>query len=149
MIVDTLKNAHLYYSIAPRMQQAFELLATTPLEELSEGKHQLAGDDIFVNIMDRDLKVPSDAKLEIHNEYADIQILLVGDKEGFGWTPRHELSLPINEFDAQKDIQLFDDAHQTTYYITKGQFTILLPEDGHAPMIGEGAVRKAIVKIRL
>lgn len=81
MILDSFRNAELYYSICPRMKRAFELIANTDLVSLEVGPHQLDGDDIWVNIMEVDLKQPADAKLEIHNVYADIQILLVGDEE--------------------------------------------------------------------
>ncbi len=131
------------------MQRAFELLAETDLDKLEAGKHILDGEDIFVNILERDLKVPADAKLEVHNVYADIQILLEGDVEGFGWSERVDLKDAVSEFDEAKDVQLFNDAYQFTYYIRKGQFTILMPEDGHAPMIGEGKVKKAIVKVKI
>lgn len=149
MIVDSLKNAELYYGVCPRMKQAFELVAKTDLMSLPEGKSQLDGDDIFVNIMQVELKKPSDAKLEVHNVYADIQILLVGESEGFGWTERGDLKDESIAFDATKDVAFYNDAHQITFYIRPGQFTILMPEDGHAPMIGEGKVRKAIVKVRI
>ncbi len=149
MIVDTLQNASLYYSICPRMQRAFELVAATNLAELEVGRHDLDGDDIFVNIMEIDLKTPSDAKAEIHNVYADIQILLQGDVESFGWSPRASLSAPLGAFDSEKDVQFFDDAHQFIFGLHQGQFTILMPEDAHAPMIGEGRIKKAIVKVRI
>lgn len=47
-----------------------------------------------------------------------------------------------------KDIRFFDDEPETFYTLRPGQFTIFFPEDGHAPMIGEGNVRKIIVKVR-
>ena len=34
------------------------------------------------------------------------------------------------------------------YTMRPGQFTVLFPEDGHAPMVGEGTVHKIIVKVR-
>ena len=61
---------------------------------------------------------------------------------------RRELKLPQGEFDAAKDILFFDDVPQTYYTLRPGQFTVLFPEDGHAPMVGEGTVRKIIVKVR-
>ncbi len=149
MILDSFKNTALYDSVCPRMKRAFELLAATDLNSLSEGKHLLDGEDIFVNVLVRDLKVTSDAKLEVHNDYADIQILLEGEEEGFGWRERCELSDPISDFDAVKDVQLFNDGYQCIYTLRQGQFTILMPQDGHAPMIGEGKVKKAIVKVRI
>lgn len=147
MIVDSLKNSSLYEAICPRMKRAFELVAQTDLVSLPTGKHLLDGEEIFVNVMEVDLKKPCDAKLEIHNAYADIQILLIGDEEGFGWSERADVKLPIAEFDTDKDVQLFDDTHQMVFTLRKGQFTILMPEDAHAPMIGEGRVKKAIVKV--
>lgn len=59
-----------------------------------------------------------------------------------------DLKLPQGEFDAEKDIQFFDDVPQTYYTLRPGQFTVLFPEDGHAPMVGEGTMRKIIVKVR-
>ncbi len=149
MIVDSLKNAELYYGVCPRMQRAFELLADVDLASLEAGKHLLDGEDIFVNIMEPQLKVAADAKLEIHNVYADIQILIAGESEGFGWSERSALKDAVEPFDEAKDVQFFNDPYQFTFYLRKGQFTILMPEDGHAPMIGEGEVKKAIVKVRI
>ncbi|MFI3305945.1 MAG: YhcH/YjgK/YiaL family protein [Rikenellaceae bacterium] len=149
MILDSLKNSSLYASVCPRMERAFELIAAIDLASLPVGKHLLDGEDIFVNIMEPSLKSSEDAKLEIHNVYADIQILLIGDEEGFGWSEREGLSDAVAEFDTEKDVQFWNDAHQTTYYLRKGQFTILMPEDAHAPMIGTGDVKKAIVKVRI
>ncbi len=148
MILDSLKNAPLYYEVAPRLKQAFELIASTDWSSLEAGVHELDGRDIFVNVMELNLKTKSDAKLEVHNEYIDIQILLEGEEEIFGWSERCNLKEPLAEFDAEKDVQFFDDKAQTFYALRPNQFTILLPEDGHAPMIGEGPIRKAIVKVR-
>lgn len=148
MILDSLKNAPLYYGVAPRLKKAFELIASTDWSSMTTGVHELDGRDIFVNIMELDLKTKRDAKLEVHNEYIDIQILLEGTEEIFGWSERCDLKQPLAEFDKEKDVQFFDDEAQTFYALRTGQFTILLPEDGHAPMIGEGPIRKAIVKVR-
>ena len=98
--------------------------------------------------MDVDLKRKPDAKLEVHNEYIDIQVLISGREESFGWSERRNLRKPLAEFDAGNDIQLFDDEPQTYYTVRPGQFTVLFPEDGHAPMVGEGHIRKIIVKVR-
>ncbi|MFR9602907.1 MAG: YhcH/YjgK/YiaL family protein [Rikenellaceae bacterium] len=147
MILDSLKNASLYYGVCPRMEKAFELLSQIDLSTLELGKHLLDGEEIFVNVLERDLKEVADAKVEVHNLYADIQILVEGENEGFGWIERKDLTQPKSEFDTAKDVQLFDDAYQTIYDLRKGQFTILMPEDGHAPMIGKGKVKKAIVKV--
>ena len=149
MILDSLKNSALYYGVHPRMKKAFELIASTDWTKVEPGIHELDGKDIYVNVMERELKLKKDAKLEVHNEYIDIQVLVSGTCESFGWSERKDLCKPQSEFNKEKDIQLFDDEPQTYYTLRPGQFTVLFPEDGHAPMVGEGTVRKIIVKVRL
>ena len=149
MILDSLKNAALYYSVSPRLQKALEWMAQTDWSQVEPGKHQLEGKDIFANVMERDLKSKEAAKLEVHNDYIDIQTLVSGESESFGWSERCKLTQPQSEFNTEKDIQFFDDVPQTYYTLTPGQFTILLPEDGHAPLVGTGAIRKVVVKVRL
>lgn len=149
MILDSLKNSALYYSLNPRLEKAFGYIASTDWEQIEPGIHELDGKDIYVNVMEPELKKPVDAKLEIHDAYLDIQVLVRGERETFGWSERADLIKPLGDFDAEKDIRLFDDEPQTYYTLRPGQFTILLPEDGHAPMVGEGRVRKIIVKVRM
>ena len=148
MIFDSLKNSGLYCSLHPRLARAFELIGSTDWTAVEPGIHELDGRDIYVNVMDVDLKRKPDAKLEVHNEYIDIQVLIRGEEESFGWSERRELKKPLGEFSVENDIQLFDDVPQTYYTMRPGQFTVLFPEDGHAPMVGEGTVRKIIVKVR-
>ena len=148
MILDSLKNSALYHSLNPRLERAFSLIASTDWTGMEPGVHELDGRDIFVNVMDVDLKRRPDAKLEVHDAYIDIQVLVAGTEESFGWSERKDLRQPLGTFDTQKDIQFFDDEPQTYYTLRPGHFTMLLPEDGHAPMVGEGHIRKIIVKVR-
>ncbi len=149
MILDSIKNAELYYSVMPRLKSAFDFINSVDLDSLELGRHEIDGDNIFMNIVERDLKNAPDAKVEVHNNYADIQIVVSGDPEGFGYIPRADLKQPVEEFNTVKDIQFYFDAPQTIYYVRPGQFTLLLPEDGHAPLIGSGFVKKAVIKVKL
>ncbi|MFI3332660.1 MAG: YhcH/YjgK/YiaL family protein [Rikenellaceae bacterium] len=149
MILDSIKNAELYYSVSPRLAKAFEYIRSADFASMEPGRYEVDGDEIYVNILERDLKSPEEAKLEVHNAYADIQILVSGDQEGFGYIERCDLEEPVGEFDTVKDVQFFTDMPQTIYFIWPGQFTLLLPEDAHAPLIGSGKVKKAVVKVLL
>ncbi len=149
MIFDSLKNSARYEQVHPRMKRAFELLASTDWSRMEPGIHELEGRDIYVNVQERELKKKGDAKLEVHNDYIDIQLLVSGSEESFGWSERKDLKQPQGPFNPEKDIQLFEDEPQTYYTMRPGQFSILFPEDGHAPMVGEGKVRKVIVKVRI
>ena len=149
MILDSLKNSARYYSIHPRLERAFSLIASTDWTKMEPGTHELDGRDIFVNVMDISLKRKPDAKREVHGAYMDIQVLIAGREEAFGWSERKDLSTPLGACDTAMDIRFYDDEPQTYYTLRPGQFTLLFPEDGHAPMVGEGDVRKIIVKVRI
>ena len=105
MIFDSLKNSALYYSLNPRLEKAFGFIASTDWEKMEPGIHELDGKDIYVNVMDTELKKPADAKLEIHNAYLDIQVLVRGERETFGWSERAVLSKPLGGFDAEKEVE--------------------------------------------
>lgn len=146
MIVDSLKNCALYYGVNSRLEKAFDALKGFDLENLEPGKYEIDGEEIFLNLVERGLKSPAEAKLEVHDRYIDVQVVLRG-KEGFGWSERADMKQPQAPFNTEKDIQFFDDVPQTYYTLQPGQFTILLPEDAHAPLVGEGEIRKAILKV--
>lgn len=148
MILDSLSQAARYFGIHPRLELAFAALREFDLMHLEPGRYEIDGDLIFLNLADTSLKQPEEARLEVHNAYLDVQLLLRGE-ESFGWSPRAVLHQPCEPFDTERDIQFFEDQPQLYYRLLPGQFTILLPEDAHAPLVGEGSVRKAILKVKL
>ena len=146
--VDTLKNAEKYYSLHPRMQQAFEFLNNIDLDTLSPGRYEIDGDNMYITVSMSPLKDKEEALLEVHNAYIDIQLALGGDTESFGWAPRYHVADTIGVFDIARDIQFFRDLPQVYFPLHQGMFTIFMPEDAHAPQIGTGEVKKAVVKVR-
>lgn len=148
MILDSIKNAELYYSLNPRLKAAFDFLATCNTKTIAPGKHQIVGDEVFVNVMELDLKPRYDALLEVHDKYIDIQVIVGGStKEEFGWSERKDCKKAKGEFDTERDVQFYTDEPQTFYTLREGQFTILMPEDAHAPMLGNGPIKKMIFKV--
>ena len=153
MICDTLEHLNRYRGFHENLDTAIDYLTAYcvghTLADLPLGRTEVDGENVFINVMDVDLKRPADAKLEIHDRYLDIQVLVRGEREAFGWSQRDRVTRPLGAFDVQKDIRFYDDVPQTYYEVTPGQFTLLFPEDAHAPMVGEGTIRKVIVKVRV
>ena len=149
MILDSLKNKAQYAALHPRFQQVFDFIDNNDVASLPCGRHEIDGDNIFVVVQELELRELKEARLELHRKYIDIQLLLDGPNEVFGWSEKKDCLTAETEFDEAKDIQLFTDTPQCFYTVGQGQFTILFPEDGHAPMLGEGSVKKCIFKIAL
>ena len=146
MIIDSLKNCKTYASLNRRFAKAFDYLLSTDLASLPDGRNEIDGDEIFLMMNRRALKHPEDAPMEVHNKYIDIQLVIEGT-EIFGWADRAELTRPQSEFNEEKDCQFFDDTPSLFYTVHDGQMSIFFPQDGHAPMIGEGEIVKCIVKV--
>lgn len=132
----------------PFYAKAMEFLEENDLFELKTGKHVIDGDNLWVNIVDSNLKTPAEARLEVHDKYIDIQIPLSGE-ETFGIKPRSECVSPVGEMDAAKDILFYDDPVEETVTLKAGQVITFEPDTAHAPLIGEGTIHKAIFKVKV
>jgi YhcH/YjgK/YiaL family protein len=90
----------------------------------------------------------ADAKFEAHNSYIDIQVLISG-VEQMGWKPRNTCTQPKGEFNTEKDVIFYNDKPDMYFQLQPGQFAIFYPEDVHAPMIGEGPIKKLVIKVKI
>lgn len=148
MIIDSLKNTKPYEHIHPLIKKAFDYIKSVDFSITPVGRIELEGDRLYIMVSDSDLKTETEAKLEVHNEYIDIQIP-VSKPERFGWSSRAALIEPIGAFDTNKDILFFEDKPESYITVSPGKFLIFFTGDAHAPCIGTGSIRKAVVKIKL
>lgn len=127
---------------------ALEYIAKTDLNALECGKHFIDGDNLFVNIVDSNLKTREAARLEVHNEYIDIQVPLSGP-ETYGVKPRTECVGEDGEYNPVKDILFYTDKDWQEITVYEGEPITFDPDMGHAPLIGEGTIHKAIFKVKV
>ena len=146
MILDSLKNAGQYKSVHPRFKQAFEFLENTDLAALPLGKIELDGANLFVNVAEVTGKTAIDAKMETHNHYIDIQVP-VSAPETMGWIAANKLTQPTEQYNSEKDITFFADKASNFINVQCGEFAVFFPHDGHQPTIGEGLIKKVIIKV--
>lgn len=132
----------------PYYLKALEYIENTDLSELETGKHQIDGDNLYVNIVDTNLKSPEQARLEVHNAYIDIQVPLSGP-ESFGLKPRRLCTEPDGEYNETDDILFYKDRDWTTVTVKIGEAITFDPDTAHAPLIGEGRILKAIFKVKV
>lgn len=146
MIIDTLANADKYSGLHPRFAAAFAFLRRPGLATLPLGRHTIEGDDLFVILSRSRGRSRSEARLEAHRQYIDIQLVISGIDE-MGWRPRASCGNPSVPYSPEKDIEFFDDAPETWVATPAGAFCLFFPDDAHAPLVGEGEIHKAVVKV--
>ena len=149
MIIDALENADRYNSIHPLFAKAFSYIRSQNLETLEAGKFDI-GDGLKANVIEKEATTADEsaAKFECHNKNIDIQICING-KEQIGWRPRHACSSQTGEYNEEKDVAFYNDSPEMHFQLSKNQFAILFPEDVHAPMIGQGIIKKLVIKVPL
>lgn len=145
MIVDTLEALPQYTALNPLFAEVVRFLAEHDLRTLTPGRHDILGDDLYVNIQEAKARTREEARLESHQRMVDIQVPLTAEEE-MGYCP---LSLLAEApYDAQDDIAFYPEAPTTYFTVQPGQFVMFFPQDGHAPAISANGLRKAIFKVR-
>jgi biofilm protein TabA len=147
MIISSLDNAEAYYDLHPDFEKVFEFLRQPNLAEMEPGNYELDGKRVFCILLKGQGQKQADAKLEAHKKYIDIQYTISGD-EVMGWNPTADNKSVAEPYDAEKDIMFFNDAPKEWNKVPPGFFTIFFPKDSHAPMVGDGEILKAVVKIQ-
>lgn len=148
MIIESLANAEKYYGLHKNFKAAFEYLNAQDLANMEVGKYEIA-DGLKAIVSDSNGKTAEVAaeKFECHNKNIDIQVCIRGN-ETIGWKPRTDCTQPKGEYNDEKDVLFYADAPDMHFSLKDGQFVIFYPEDVHAPMIGEGPIKKLVVKVR-
>ena len=149
MIIDSIQNASKYFILHPLFEQAFAFINQTDLENAADGKSEITeGLIAIISNNPGKTKEASLSKFECHDNNIDIQLCINGI-ETIGWKPREKCTTPNGEYNAEKDVRFFSDAPDTFFQLTGGQFAVFFPEDVHSPMIGEGNIKKLVIKVKI
>jgi len=148
MVLDSLVNADKYIGLHKSFAKAFEFIKSQNLETIEPGKYPIDGTDLHASVSLKDGVQQTEAKFEAHNHYIDIQVCPAGTEQ-IGWKPRNKCTNPKGDYNAEKDVSFYNDKPDTYFELQQGQFAIFFPEDVHAPMIGQGPIKKLVVKVKL
>jgi biofilm protein TabA len=148
MIIDIIENAEKYFGLHPRFQKAFEFIRQQHLSSIEVGKYTIDGPELHAAVSDKPGVSREEAKFEAHDRFLDIQVCPSGS-ETLGWKPRNKCSDVKVPYNDEKDVTFFNDQPDTYFQLHAGQFAIFYPQDVHAPMIGEGNIKKLVVKVKL
>ena len=149
MIIDTLANAPKYFSLHPLFAKAFDYIKQNDIASLPDGVSEIyEGLKVIVNTGNGKTAETSLAKFECHDKNIDIQFCVKG-LETIAWKPREKCVTQNGAYNPEKDVRFFSDAPDMYFQLTDGQFAIFYPEDVHAPMIGEGEIKKVVIKVKI
>ena len=136
MIIGSLTQTKRFEILHPDFKKVFEYVRSGNWQQVTAGKIILEEDKIWVNV-------------DEHNRFIDIQIPLL-QEETFGWEERGRLAMEEEEgYQVQNDILFYQERPALYFTLPVGDFVIFFPEDAHAPCIGNGKMKKMVVKVKL
>lgn len=149
MILGKISDSARYECLNPLFSKLFKFVRENDLSKFATQRIVLDGDDLFINMAEPTLKSAEDQKLEVHREYIDVHFPLTGD-ETCGVTHISDLTVESDAgFNLTEDFALYSEKAKTYFTAHPGDFYIVFPEDAHAPIIGEGKIKKAIAKVKV
>jgi len=149
MIIDSITQIEKYVYVHPLFGKAFAYIRSLDLASIGSGKYKVLGDELNAIVLDSPAKTVEESleKFECHDKHIDIQLCIRG-VETIGWKPRESCSQPKGDYNPEKDVSYYSDQPDMYFQLGELQFAILFPEDVHAPMIGEGTIKKLVIKVK-
>ncbi len=148
MIVSNLQNSGRIEHLHPLFKKLFDFVKSHDLLHEEPGRITVDGDQLFINNSNPECVSQESQKLEVHRQYIDIHILLEGN-ERIGWKAIEDCNDLVQPYQEDADCAFYADKPTMFVDLLPGQFAIVYPEDPHAPIIGQGKIRKLIAKVKL
>ena len=150
MILGTVRYPSRYGGLGVGVRKGLEYLAAQgELASLAIGRHEIDGENLFVDVMEAATTHHSKKPFEAHRSYLDIHITLRGE-EWYGYAPVEDLR-EVEPYSAERDVCLFT-GEGVYFQVPKGQFVLFFPEDGHKPCVcfkESGDIKKLVMKVRV
>lgn len=130
MIVDNIKNAHLYFGLGKGIEQALKFLIDYD-GKANEKADIFVNDGVMVKCRPYTTKPASECAFEAHEKYADIHFVVSGC-ECIGYAPINMLT--ITNKNPDKDM-VYLEGNEVNVPLNAGDFMITFPQDAHMPCI--------------
>ena len=150
MILDNISHSSLYKGISKGIDEALDFIQNNDMNSLSEGRHNLGSNSMFVIVSSYNTKPVDKGVWEAHRKYIDLQYIISG-AEMIGHTSIAGLTTAIT-YDPDNDIEFLIGKEGSLCHLKSGDFAIFYPHDAHMPGLkisNSQQVYKAVFKIIL
>ncbi len=148
MIYDKLSNLNTYKGISSNLDTAIDFILTHDLNTLTTGKNLIDGDLVFANVMDASTDLAENKQYEMHQNYLDIQINLIGAERIL---TGDRMNMKMGDYNPDGDYSLGTAALLADCLLGPGNFVICMTGEPHMPGVAIGkpsSIRKCVFKVR-
>jgi len=150
MVIDTLENLPLYFSLHPDIEKAYEFIKGFYENPGELRRYDLNDKGLFVNAETYTTKPAEGREAEAHRRYVDLQFVVRG-QERIGIAPLAE-AVPTVEFSTERDIGFYTCEYSQWANLKAGMFALIWPHEAHLPcteLEGACTVIKTVAKLPL
>ena len=148
MILDSLKSFEKYQTLQDGFDKVYQFIKKNDLQALAAGDYEIDGKRVYCTISEGELKDVEDAKLEIHDSYIDIHVLLDGS-ETIGIKDRSKCNTDNTKYQEADDVAFLEEEPENYVVMGINNLAIIFPADAHAPLLGTGNYKKAVFKVHV
>lgn len=148
MIYDALDNLSLYKSMYSYLDVVIDFLDKNELGNLKTGRYEILNDKVYVNIVESVLQDEMDMFYEMHRQYLDLHIDIVGS-ELIKFADYNEMNI-VKEYDRENDYCMLKGDSISSCVLNKRHFLLCMIGEPHMPCLRYGTntkIKKAIFKI--
>lgn len=149
MIYDKLSNLSLYQGLNENLDKAIQYITTHNLNDLPLGKTVIDGDLVYINVMETKSQPLEERSFEIHKNYMDIQIDLIGI-ERVDTGDYHKVT--IENYNQDSDVATAESDTLAGCILGPGNFIICMANEPHKPNIAvteDTFLKKAVCKVHI
>ncbi len=148
MILDSLKSFEKYQTLQEGFDKVYQFIRKNSLYNLEPGEYEIDGKRVYCTVLEGELKDVEDAKLEIHDSYIDIHVLLEGS-ETIGIKDRSKCSTDNTKYQEADDVAYLEEEPENYVVMGPGNLAVIFPADAHAVLLGNGSCKKAVFKVHV
>ena len=149
MIVDSLRGFSNYRDFYKGFDKVYDFIKNNDIYTLAQGRYEIDGNNVYCTVSVEQGRSLESPLLEAHDCYIDIHVLLEGS-EVFGYRDRGHCNAENVNYDEVKDIVFYEEDYPDAFIsLNKGGLVIFYPRDTHAPLLGEGEIKKAVFKVKV
>lgn len=133
------------------IKTAIDFALNHNLINLPEGKTVIDGSNVYVNRSSYIGKRFEDSRIEGHDHYLDLQLILKGT-EGMGYVDKRKKGIRVTApYDPVKDRTNYEGELDGIINLAAGFFALFFPNDLHKPCIkvNDEKIEKAVFKIKI
>lgn len=129
--------------------KCIEYAKSNDLLSYTKGRHDIDGDDFFVNVIEYETCTPEERFWEAHIDYIDVHVVLEG-KEIIA--TNFIKNLELGEYEKDGDFLPLGGCAKTNILLEENDFLVCYPDDGHMTAIKykeKEVVKKVVFKVKI